>query len=70
MNVNVGPTDRVIRLTVAIALFLLGFFGPWGVTVSWILVALGAVMLVVGITMRCPLYSILGVSTCPNDPGK
>lgn len=70
MNMNVGPTDRVIRLTVATALFMLGFFGPWGQVVSWILVALGVVMLLVGITRICPIYSIFGVSTCPADPRK
>lgn len=70
MNVNVGPTDRVIRLTVATALFMLGFLGPWGQIVSWILVALGVVMLLVGITQKCPIYSVFGISTCPVDPGK
>lgn len=64
MQVNVGKTDRIVRWTIAIALFLLGFMGPWNMWISAILVILGLVMLVVGITRVCPIYSVFGISTC------
>ncbi|MEA5406284.1 DUF2892 domain-containing protein [Haloarculaceae archaeon H-GB2-1] len=28
---------------------------------------LGAILVITALTTRCPLYSILGVSTCPID---
>lgn len=65
MNKNVGNTDQIIRLTVATALFMVGFMGPWGGLIQIALIAVGVVMLVVGLTRICPLYSIFGLSTCP-----
>ena len=60
---NVGRTDRIIRVVVGLAL-LLGFVlnpgGPW----SW-LYLIGLVPLVTGLVGSCPVYSVLGISTCP-----
>lgn len=64
MQINVGKTDRIIRLTLATALFMLGFMGPWNIWVSAVLVIIGIVMLVVGITRKCPIFSILGWNSC------
>lgn len=57
---NVGGLDRAARLSAG--LVLLGFaatgvIGAWG----W----LGLVPLATGLMSSCPLYSVLGVSTCP-----
>lgn len=60
MKSNVGSLDRVLRIVAGIALIamtLLGTIGPWG----WI----GVVPLATGLLSVCPLYSILGLSTCP-----
>lgn len=67
MKVNVGKTDRVIRFTLGTALLLLGFFGPWGLTLSIILTVLGVVMFFVGFTRFCPIYTLFGMSTCKLD---
>jgi hypothetical protein len=60
---NVGTIDRVVRIVVGLAL-IAGFFlypeGSW----RW-LYLIGVVPLVTGLLSTCPLYSILGVSTCP-----
>lgn len=60
MKVNVGGFDRVLRIVVGVVLVALawkGTIGVWG----WI----GVVPLVTGAIGSCPLYRILGVSTCP-----
>lgn len=60
---NEGPTDRIIRVIVGLAVLSLVFFGPktwWGL--------LGLVPLVTGIIGSCPLYSIVGTTTCPANP--
>ena len=59
MNVNVGNTDRIIRIVAGLALIAWAalFNGPaW----AWI----GVVPLATGIFRICPAYSILGMNTC------
>ena len=60
---NVGTLDRVIRVIVGLALVLGFFLGPEGAW-SW-LYLLGLVPLVTGLVGSCPVYTLLGVSTCP-----
>ncbi|WP_298355741.1 DUF2892 domain-containing protein [Rhodoblastus sp.] len=60
MTVNEGVPDRALRIIVGMVLIALVYtdkIGMWG----WI----GVVPLVTGAVGVCPLYSILGVSTCP-----
>ena len=65
MPANMGPIDRVARL--AIGLTLIAYAIPWGFPptgwnwVGWI----GGVPILTGVIGYCPLYSVLGVSTCP-----
>lgn len=57
---NVGGLDRAARLSAGLVLLGLaatGVIGVWG----W----LGLVPLATGLMGSCPLYSVLGVSTCP-----
>ena len=57
---NEGTLDRVLRVLVGIGLISLVFVGPqtpWG----WI----GVVPLVTGLVGSCPLYTLLGLRTCP-----
>ena len=62
---NVGGIDRVLRSVaglVLIGLTLMGTIGPWG----WI----GVVLIATGLLSTCPLYSILGLNTCPMKSSK
>lgn len=57
---NVGTWDRALRIVIGlvlIALTLMGTIGAWG----WI----GVVPLATGLVSRCPIYGMLGMSTCP-----
>lgn len=60
---NENVVDRVVRVIVGVALIALVFVGPrtpWG----W----LGLVPLATGLVGSCPIYTLLGMSTCPaND---
>ncbi|MEY4910111.1 MAG: hypothetical protein RL260_3829 [Pseudomonadota bacterium] len=63
MNINVGGADRILRIVVGLVLILLalsGQIGAWG----WI----GVVPLATGLFRMCPLYSLLGMNTCPVSP--
>lgn len=59
MKANVGGIDQILRIIVGIALVVAagtGMLGMW----AWI----GVIPLVTGLMRFCPLYPILGVSTC------
>jgi Protein of unknown function (DUF2892) len=57
---NEGTVDRVARVVVGAGVLSLAFVGP---ETPWAF--LGAVPLLTGLLGSCPLYSVLGVSTCP-----
>ncbi len=60
MKSNVGGIDRILRIVIGLVLFVLtltGTIGVWG----WI----GVVPLLTAGLGICPLYSVLGFSTCP-----
>jgi O-antigen ligase len=60
MKTNVGGIDRILRIAIGALLILLaitGTIGAWG----W----LGLIPLATGIFRTCPLYSLIGMNTCP-----
>lgn len=60
MKANVGGIDRPLRIIVGLALlaWVLFFGGPvW----AWV----GVVPLATGLFSFCPLYTLLGMNTCP-----
>lgn len=68
---NVGTADRVIRAILGVILILVSFLpvaapflAPLG---AWklLLAAAGLVLLATAAMRFCPLYTILGLRTCP-----
>ncbi len=66
MTTNVGGIDRILRIVVGIAVLAL-FFVLEGNARYWALV--GLVPLFTGLFSTCPLYSVIGVNTCPMKKG-
>lgn len=64
MTTNIGSLDRILRAIVGFALiaFALGFVGA-GSGWNW-LGWLGVVPLLTAVFGTCPVYSLLGISTC------
>lgn len=59
MQQNIGNIDKSIRIVIGLALIALVFVGPqtpWG----WI----GVPVVLIALVGICPLYKILGLSTC------
>lgn len=57
---NVGTLDRTIRIVLGLALIALtytGIIGAWGY--------IGIIPLATGLLRWCPLYTIIGIQTCP-----
>lgn len=63
MTTNVGMIDRVVRVVLGLALLWYALFAaPSGYNwIGWI----GLVPLLTALVGFCPLYSLIGVSTCP-----
>jgi hypothetical protein len=60
MKANEGNLDRALRIIVGlflIGLAISGTIGLWGY--------IGVVPLLTGAVGLCPLYSVLGMNTCP-----
>ena len=60
MKTNVGGIDRILRIVIGLALIGLtlgGVIGAWG----WI----GIVPIATAALGFCPLYTVLGFSSCP-----
>ncbi|MFP6860431.1 DUF2892 domain-containing protein [Pseudomonas sp.] len=59
MKANIGTLDRSLRIAASLlllALSLSGVIGLWGL--------IGIVPLATGLFRFCPLYPLLGISTC------
>ncbi len=60
LAVNEHPVERAVRLVLGgglIGLAAIGWLGAWAY--------IGVVPLLTGALGSCPLYSLLGISTCP-----
>ena len=62
-KLNEGTIDRALRVILGLAL-IAGYFMNGGGAYSW-LYLIGIVPLVTGLIGSCPLYTILGINTCP-----
>ena len=62
MKANVGGVDKILRIVVGLVLLSLILILE-GNTRWWGLV--GIVPLVTGLFNFCPLYTLLGINTCP-----
>ncbi len=58
MQMNVGPSDRKLRMIAGIIVVLLGAFSKssWGV--------IGVLPVATAMMSWCPAYTLLGISTC------
>jgi len=64
MKKNMGLTDRLVRVILAIAFAALYFTGIVEGTLGLVLLILGAVFLLTSTISFCPLYAPFGISTC------
>ena len=69
MKVNMGSTDKIIRVVLAIVFSVLYFTGTVGGTLGTVLLVLGGVFLVTSLISFCPLYTVFGLNTCKKEKG-
>lgn len=66
MKKNMGNTDRAIRVIVAVLIAALYFTGTLTGTLGIVLLVLAAVFVLTSLVGFCPLYTLVGIDTCPH----
>lgn len=65
MKTNMGNMDRLVRIIIAIVMAVLYFTNVVTGTLGIILLVLAGVFTMTSIISFCPLYTLIGFSTCP-----
>ena len=65
MKQNMGTADRIIRVLTAAVFAYLYFSGTVTGTLGLVLVIAGGVFVLTSLVSFCPLYTLLGITTCP-----
>ncbi len=65
MKKNLGSIDRTVRILLAVLIAGLYYGDIISGTVGIVMLVLAIVFLLTSLISFCPLYYLLGVSTCP-----
>ncbi|MBL7767059.1 MAG: DUF2892 domain-containing protein [Chitinophagaceae bacterium] len=63
MKINMGSTDRILRLIIAAIIATLYFTGTISGVLGMILLALGGIFVMTAFLKFCPLYLPFGINT-------
>ena len=64
MKKNIGSLDKGIRILLALGVVLLNYFEIIDGTLAIILLVLAMILVVTSFANFCPLYALLGKSSC------
>ncbi len=64
MKKNMGGTDRIIRIVLALAVVALYYFNVIEGTLAYVLLAVAGIFVLTSFVSFCPLYTIFGFKTC------
>ena len=64
MKKNMGSTDKLIRILIAIIIGILYFTKVITGTLGIVLLVIAIVFLLTSLISFCPLYTIFGINTC------
>lgn len=62
-----GNTDKLIRVIIAAAIGVLYYLDYISGTLAYVLMAVAIVLLITSLVNFCPLYRLIGTSTCKVD---
>lgn len=62
-----GNIDRIVRILVAIVIAVLVFTNVLSGTLGIVLLVLAGVFVLTSVISFCPLYTLVGINTCPKD---
>ncbi len=64
MKKNMGNSDRLIRVILAIIIAVLSFAGVISGVTETVLLILAGVFVITSLFSFCPLYTLVGLKTC------
>ena len=64
MTCNVGGIERPIRMGAGVVAIIVGLFAGLSTGVAGAALAVGVILLLTGAVGYCPLFTLLGISTC------
>jgi hypothetical protein len=67
MRTNEGTTDRILRAAAGVVALVIALMTGLGSVGGILMLVVAAILLVTAATGFCPLYRVLGLSTCPVD---
>jgi len=65
MNKNMGSADRIIRLIIAAIAVFLFYNGTLTGTMGIVALVVAAIFTLTSVVSFCPIYKMVGMSTCP-----
>lgn len=65
MKKNMGSTDKIIRLVVAAIIAVLYFMNILTGTLGVVLLIFAGIFVLTSLVSFCPLYTLVGFSSCP-----
>lgn len=67
MKNNMGNTDRIVRILIAILFVALYFTNTVSGTLGIVLLVIAGILTLTSLVNFCPLYRLLGIDTCPAE---
>ncbi len=64
MTKNMGSTDKLIRLVVAVAIAILYYMGMISGTLAVVLGIFAIIFALTSLISFCPLYTLVGINSC------
>ena len=64
MKKNMGSTDRIVRVLIALLFIILYFTNIITGTMAFVLLALSGIFVLTSLVSFCPLYLPFGIRTC------
>lgn len=64
MKSNVGKTDKVIRISLAVLIGVLYFTDVITGVLAYVLIGFGLILVLTSFASFCPIYKLLGVNSC------
>lgn len=69
MKKNMGNADRLLRVLLSVVLVVLYATGMVEGTLAWVLVGVAGIFTLTSLVSFCPLYTLVGFSTCSTSKG-
>lgn len=70
MKKNMGSTDKLIRLTVAIVLIVLYWRHVLTDTLGIVALVVALIFTLTSLISFCPIYALFGIKTCKKEEGE